>query len=133
MFVNFIYFIIVLLIYATYLPPDEPNLAPLETSILFLCLIIVFAYFTRMLFHRLEKQIPKDNILRVDHKINAIMTQQSVMAIVLFAIDIYGLSLTSFFKNIPLFTYRHWFLSVFLCFISLLSGLVPTGHIKGFT
>lgn len=104
MFVNFIYFIIVLLIYTTYLPPDEPNLAPLKTSILFLGLIIVFAYFTRMLFHRLEKQIPKDNILRVDHKINAIITQQSVMAIVLFAVDIYGLSLTSFFKNIPLFT-----------------------------
>ena len=104
MFVNFIYFIIVLLIYATYLPPEEPNLAPLETSILFLGLIIVFAYFTRLLFHRLEKRIPKDNILRVDHKINAIITQQSVMAIVLFAIDIYGLSLTSFFENIPLFT-----------------------------
>ena len=104
MFVNFIYFIIVLLIYATYLPPEEPNLAPLETSILFLGLIIVFAYFTRMQFHRLEKRIPKDNILRVDHKINAIITQQSVMAIVLFAVDIYGLSLTCFFENIPLFT-----------------------------
>ncbi|MEA1900637.1 MAG: M48 family metallopeptidase, partial [Thermodesulfobacteriota bacterium] len=104
MFVNFIYFIIVLLIYATYLPPDEPNLAPLETSILFLGLIIVFAYFTRMLFHKLEKRIPKDNILRVDHKINAIITQQSVIAIVLFAVDIYGLSLTCFLKNIPLFT-----------------------------
>jgi len=103
-FVNFIYFIIVLLIYATYLPPEEPNFSPLETSLLFLGLIIVFAYFTRMQFHRLEKRIPKDNILRVDHKINAIITQQSVMAIVLFAIDIYGLSLTCFFKNIPLFT-----------------------------
>ena len=104
MFTNFIYFIIVLLIYATYLPPEEPNLAPLETSILFLGLIIAFAYFTRMQFHRLEKRIPKDNILRVDHKINAIITQQSVMAIVLFAVDIYGLSLTCFLKNIPLFT-----------------------------
>ena len=104
MFANFIYFIIVLLIYATYQPPDEPNLAPLETSILFLGLIIVFAYFTRMQFHKLEKQIPKDNILRLDHKINAIITQQSVMAIVLFAVDIYGLSLTCFFENIPLFT-----------------------------
>ena len=104
MFANFIYFIIVLLIYATYLPPEEPNFSPLETSLLFLGLIIVFAYFTRMLFHSLEKRIPKDNILRVDHKINAIITRQSVMAIVLFAIDIYGLSLTSFLKNIPLFT-----------------------------
>ncbi|MCD4787713.1 MAG: M48 family metalloprotease [Desulfobacterales bacterium] len=104
MFVNFIYFIIVLLIYATYLPPDEPNFSPIETSLLFLGLIIVFAYFTRMLFHRLEKRIPKNNILRVDHKINAIITQQSVMAIVLFAVDIYGLSLTCFLKNIPLFT-----------------------------
>ena len=104
MFTNFIYFIIVLLIYTTYQPPEEPNFSPFETSLLFLGLIIVFAYFTRMLFHRLEKRIPKDNILGVDHKINAIITRQSVMAIVLFAINIYGLSLTSFFKNIPLFT-----------------------------
>ena len=104
MFANFIYFIIVLLIYTTYLSPDELNLAPLETSILFLGLIIVFACFTRMLFHGLEKRITKYNILRVDHKINAIITQQSIIAIVLFAIDIYGLSLTSFFENIPLFT-----------------------------
>lgn len=125
MFVNFIYFIIVLLIYTTYLPPDEPNLAPLETSILFLGLIIVFAYFTRMLFHRLEKQIPKDNILRVDHKINAIITQQSVMAIVLFAIDIYGLTLTSFFKNIPLFTIIHTlqalvFIGLFVFYLAII-------------
>ena len=104
MFVNFIYFIIVLLIYSTYQPHEEPNFSSLETSLLFLGLIIVFAYFTRMQFHRLEKRIPKDNVLRIDHKINAIITQQSVMAIVFFAIDIYGLSLTSFFVNIPLFT-----------------------------
>jgi len=102
-FANFIHFIIVLLIYATYQPPEEPNFSPLETSLLFLGLIIAFAYFTRMQFHRLEKRIPKDNILRVDHRINALISQQSVMAIVLFAIDIYGLNLTSFFKNIPLF------------------------------
>ncbi|MBU4185204.1 MAG: M48 family metalloprotease, partial [Proteobacteria bacterium] len=104
MFANFIHFIIVLLIYSTYQPPEEPNFSPLETSLLFLGLIIVFAYFTRMQFHRLEKRISKDNVLRIDHKINAIISRQSVMAIVLFAIDIYGLNLTSFFENIPLFT-----------------------------
>jgi len=102
-FANFIHFIIVLLIYTTYQPPEEPNFSPLETSLLFLGLIIVFAYFTRMQFHILEKRIPKDNVLRIDHRINAIISQQSVMAIVLFAIDIYGLNLTSFFENIPLF------------------------------
>ncbi len=103
MFANFIHFIIVLLIYATYQPPEEPNFSPFETSLLFLGLIIVFAYFTRIQFHRLEKRIPKDNVLRIDHKINTIITRQSVMAIVLFAINIYGLNLTSFFENIPLF------------------------------
>jgi len=101
---NFIYFIIVLLIYSTYLPPEKPNFSLFETSLLFPGLIIVFAYFTRMRFHRLEKRIPKDNILRVDYKINAIITQQTIMAIVLFAVDIYGLNLTSFFENIPFFT-----------------------------
>ncbi|MCK5507373.1 MAG: M48 family metalloprotease [Desulfobacterales bacterium] len=104
MFVNFIYFIIVLLIYSTYLPPEKPNFSSFETSLLFPGLIIVFAYFTRMRFHRLEKRISKDNILCADYKINAIITQQTVMAVVLFAVDIYGLNLTSFFKNIPFFT-----------------------------
>ena len=54
MFVNFIYFIIVLLIYATYLPPDEPNFSSLETSLLFLGLI--------------PKNLSIDDVLETCHK-----------------------------------------------------------------
>ena len=43
MFRNFIYFIVVLLIYTTYQPPSEPNFAPLETVLLFVLLSVFFA------------------------------------------------------------------------------------------
>ena len=127
MFANFIHFIIVLLIYATYQPPEEPNFSSLETSLLFLGLIIAFAYLTHMRFHRLEKRIPKDSVLLIDHKINALITQQSVMAIVLFAIDIYGLSLTSFFGNIPLFIVIPTLQAlVFICLFVLYLAIIWT-------
>jgi len=126
-FANFIHFIIVLLIYATYQPPEEPNFSSLETSLLFLGLIIAFAYLTHMRFHRLEKRIPKDSVLLIDHKINALITQQSVMAIVLFAIDIYGLSLTSFFGNIPLFIVIPTLQAlVFICLFVLYLAIIWT-------
>ncbi len=104
MFQNFIYFIIVLLIYATYQPSDETNFATLETISLFLFTIILFAYFTWLQFRRLEKRISKASFSRLDHIFNAIIFRQSIIAIILFAIDIYVLNLTSFLTNISLFS-----------------------------
>ena len=104
MFGNFIYFIIVLLIYITYQPSDETNFAPSETLFLFLFLIILFGYFTWLQFHRLERRISKASFSSLDHIFNAIIFRLSIMAIILFAIDIYVLNLTSFLTNISLFS-----------------------------
>ncbi len=104
MFGNFIYFIIVLLIYITYQPSDETNFAPLETLFLFLFLIILFGYFTWFQFHRLERRISKASFSSFDHIFNAIIFRLSIMAIIIFAIDIYVLNLTSFLTNISLFS-----------------------------
>jgi Zn-dependent protease with chaperone function len=104
MFGNFIYFIIVLLIYLIYQPPEEIVLKGLETSIIFGCLIFIFAFLTRLQFQRLERRIADTSFSRLDHRFHAVLIQQSVMAIVLFAIDIYGLNLPAYFENFPLFS-----------------------------
>lgn len=104
MFGNFIYFIIVLLIYSTYQPSEDTNFTALETLFLFILLTIIFTVITWLQFQRIEKQVSKESFAKVDHKFHAALTRQSVMAIVLFSLDIYGLNLVSFVSNIPFLT-----------------------------
>ena len=113
MFGNFIYFIVVLLIYSTYQPSEDTNFSGIETLFLFITLIIFFAWITRIQFRRLENRLSKESFYQLSHKFSATLTRQSIMAIVLFSIDIYGLNLTSFLINIP-------FLSIIPTFQALL-------------
>lgn len=113
MFGNFIYFIIVLLIYSTYQPSEETNFSGPETLFFFVSLIVIFALFTWIQFHRLKKRISTEPLYHLDHKFTSILTRQSIMAIILFSIDIYGLNLTSFLMNIH-------FLSIIPTFQALL-------------
>jgi len=101
MFGNFLYFIIVLLIYLTYQPSEETNFSGLEAFTLFIGLIVVFFYFTSFLFRRIERRIAIGDFSRLDHQFHAVLTRQSIMAILLFAIDIYGLNLSSFLIDVP--------------------------------
>ncbi|UCD32458.1 MAG: M48 family metalloprotease [Desulfobacterales bacterium] len=101
MFGNFIYFIVVLLIYSTYHPSEDTHFTAIETFVLFIGLIALFTWMTWIQFHRIEKRIASDSLLQLDHKLGATITRQSVMAIVLFSINIYGLNLPSFFTNTP--------------------------------
>ncbi len=103
MFGNFLYFIIVLLIYLTYQPSEETNFSGLETFILFIGFILFFFYFTAFQFRRLEKRIANGDFAKLDSQFHAILMRQSIMAILIFAIDIYGLNLSSFLIDIPLF------------------------------
>jgi Zn-dependent protease with chaperone function len=107
MFGNFIYFILVLLIYLTYQPSDDTFFTAFDSFTLFFCLILLFSLLTRFQFQRIEKRIAKGQYLRVDHQFNTAVLHQSIMAILFFAIDIYGLNLPSFlvgmtpFRTIP--------------------------------
>ena len=51
MFSNFIYFIIVLLIYATYQPAAETNFTPIDTALLFAALHVLFITYNLSLIH----------------------------------------------------------------------------------
>jgi Zn-dependent protease with chaperone function len=104
MFGNFLYFIIVLLIYLTYQPSEKTNFSGFESLTLFIGLIAVFFYFTLFLFRRIEKRIPTGDFARLDHQFHTILMRQSVIAILIFAIDIYGLNLSSFLVDIWLFS-----------------------------
>ena len=107
MFGNFIYFILVLLIYLTYQPSAETNFTALESFTLFLGLIVLFSFFSRFQFLRIERRMARGNYLRIDHQFNNTLLHQSVLAVFLFAIDVYGLNLSSFliiiapFRTIP--------------------------------
>jgi Zn-dependent protease with chaperone function len=103
MFGNFLYFIIVLLIYLTYQPSEETNFSGIESFTLFIGFIGLFFYFTAFLFRRLERRIAISDFSRLDHQFHSILMRQSIMAILVFAIDIYGLNLSSFLVDFPIF------------------------------
>ncbi len=120
MFANFIYFIVVLLIYSTYHPSEDPHFTAIETLIFFVTLIAVFTWMTRVQFRNIKKRMSEESPYQLDHKLSAIITRQSVMAIVLFSINIYGLNLPSFLTNIPFFSIIPTFQA--LLFLSLFVG-----------
>jgi len=107
MFGNFIYFILVLLIYLTYQPAEETNFTAYESFVLFGALVFAFSFFTRFQFQRIERRLANGQYLRIDHQFNNTLLHQSILAIVLFAVNIYGLNLSSFlagsapFRTIP--------------------------------
>jgi Zn-dependent protease with chaperone function len=122
MFSNFIYYIVVLLIYSTYQPSEKTNFSAPETLFLFLVLFAVFAGFSWLQFRRVEKQISTQSSFRLDHKLRSTVTRQSIMAILLFSIDIYGLNLSSFLIDVP-------FLRVIPTFQALLFMILFTGYL----
>ena len=101
MFGNFIYFIVVLLIYTTYQPSDDTGFSVPESLALFCGLFAVYAGFTRILFKRLEGRISTGNFHHLDHVFHRTVTRQSILAIVLFAVDIYLLNLVEIVRTVP--------------------------------
>jgi Zn-dependent protease with chaperone function len=103
MFGNFLYFIVALLITTTYQPGEDANFRPLESALLFFGLIVVFTGITRTAFQRIERRLATDSFARLDHQFNSALTRQSVLALVVFAVDIYGLNLSAFLTQVALF------------------------------
>jgi Zn-dependent protease with chaperone function len=125
MFSNFIYFIIVLLIYSTYQPPEEPNFGKLHTIILFLIFTFFFGVFCRLRFLKIEKDLASKGFVQLDHQFNSTLTRLSVIAILLFTFNIYILNLPSVFIHLKLFStiptlLALLFLSIFVAYLSII-------------
>jgi Zn-dependent protease with chaperone function len=125
MFSNFIYFIIVLLIYSTYQSPEEPNFDKPETIILFLVFTGLFSVFCRLRFLKIKNNIASQRFSQLDHQFNGAMTRLSVLAIFLFTFNIYILNLPSVFSHIRLFStiptlLALLFLAIFVFYLSII-------------
>jgi Zn-dependent protease with chaperone function len=105
MFGNFLYFIVALLIYATYQPTETPYFPLPQALALFLLLSLLFVQFTRLQYRRLLGRVDEVDFRSLDHRFNALLTRHSILAIGLFAVDIYGLNLTSFTNRLPIFAH----------------------------
>jgi Zn-dependent protease with chaperone function len=103
MYGNFIYFILVLLIYTTYYPPENPYLGPSETLGIFLLGVGVLAITTRTAFDALSKKIDLRGGLGLHGEFDRLFNRQAMLAIIIFAINIYVLNLKFFLTTIPPF------------------------------
>jgi hypothetical protein len=134
MFSNFIYFIIVLLIYSTYQPPEEPNFDSLETMILFLVLTILFSVFCRLRFLKIEKNMASQRFAQLDHQFNGSHDPIISSGNSSFYFQCLCPESTLHFCAYPFF-FNHSNASgpccfwSFSCFTCLLSGVVPMGYI----
>jgi len=103
MYSQFIYFIIVIFICATYHPSEKPNFSFAVTVLLFLLLFIVFIGTTRHVFNKLEKNTDREPLPILDRKYDFLVSRQTVFAIILFAADIYLLNIPDFLLTFQLF------------------------------
>ncbi len=103
MFGNFLYFIVVLLIYSTYQPTDEPNFNLPETLLCTIVLASGYALLTWTQFRRMETRLNTAFISNRSHKFNSLLNRQIVTAVFLFAIYVYGLNLSFYTSHFTLF------------------------------
>jgi Zn-dependent protease with chaperone function len=102
MFGHFLYFIIALLIYTTYQPGATSPFTPLETTFY---LIIVSAFFTatvRFDINALAKGYREAEERRIRAHFERLVRRHSILALVAFSVDLYGLNMTSLLKPIGL-------------------------------
>jgi Zn-dependent protease with chaperone function len=102
LFGNFFYLIVALLIYVTYPPAEETSLTAGEAVFSMLGLLALFTYIARIQFRRIENRLETEPFVRLDHVFNARLTRQFILAIGLFAVDIYGLGLPSYLTGVRL-------------------------------
>jgi len=96
MFANFFYFIIALLIYSTYQPSDTPNFSFAQSLQLLLILSSAYTAITWVSFRRLLQRIKRGGIIKAESRFSSLLTRHAILAIFIFAINVYGLSLPSF-------------------------------------
>jgi len=102
MFGNFIYFILVLLIYLTYQPVEEPYFNGWESLGLAVVLALAYIWLTRLFFRRIQRNFEVVGYARLDQLFHGTLLRQSILAVLLFAADIYGLNLPAFLVDTPL-------------------------------
>jgi len=130
MFANFFYFITALLVYSTYQPSDTTNFSAFQSLLLFLLLLVVYTVYTWRQFQRLNRRMTTHGNTESDSRFTALLTRQSILAIFIFATNIYGLNLSSFVSNFHFFILFPTLQAILfmLLFIGYLSILWACAH-----
>ena len=118
MFGNIIYFIIALMIYASYHQPlYDAGQSPFKVAFFSFSLVLFFFILNKFFFLKLERTILKGNIIGLDTRFARIVTCQSIVAIVIFVVNIYCL-------NLLLYTEKFFLFSIFPSIEALLFFLL---------
>jgi len=102
MFGNFLYFIVALIIFITYQPPEQAPFGPLEALGLFLFMVLLFGLITGSLFLRLKGKILQNGAQRADHLLDMLVARLSVMALIFYTTYIHWLGLPALLINLPI-------------------------------
>jgi Zn-dependent protease with chaperone function len=105
MYANFIYFVIALLILALYEPPPDPPLPMIHAVALALALALLFAGYTLNRFKRLGSKVGLSTQAQLDHRFGLLSTRHAILALIVFAINVWGLHLPVYLQSIRLFVY----------------------------
>jgi Zn-dependent protease with chaperone function len=129
-FTNFIYFIVVLLIYATYQPADSTNFSTGDGLILFSGGLVFFFFISRLAFQRVAKHVGIVSSRILDQRFSATQLRLSILAVFLYGADIYLLNLPDFISKIPFLGNIPSFQAVLciLLFIGYLSIVWASSH-----
>jgi Zn-dependent protease with chaperone function len=135
MFENFLYYIIALLIYSTYAPVHPPDFSVFRCLTLFFGLTLLFFMITQIRFKRIERRIPRMTFKHSDRRFHATQTQQSIMALVVFAVDVYGLNTGALLRRFSLLTALPTmealiFLSLFIGYLCVVWSLAYPSYKK---
>ena len=120
MYGHLIYFILILLIYSTYYPPEAPYFKAGEAGVLFFLLLCIFIVVTRRAFNRLLIKVKWRGPEGLHGQFDRLFARQAIMAIGLFAIDLYLLNLKGRVNDLPLFSHSPTLTAAF--FIGLYAG-----------
>ena len=103
MFSNLLYFLIALVIYTTcdlFEPVKNFNTIYVFNS---LVLSVLFVLICNITFKRLEKKASENPFGNIDHLINTYISRLSVLALMIFAVNLYGFKLNFLFSGIKIF------------------------------
>ncbi|MBF0301905.1 MAG: M48 family metalloprotease [Desulfamplus sp.] len=103
MFSNFIYFLVALIIYSTSGFPSAETQTDNNAVWTALLLASVFALICNTAFKRLERNAAKTGIQNLDHYVEKTLSRLSILALILFACDLYILRLNLLLNDIWLF------------------------------
>jgi Zn-dependent protease with chaperone function len=122
MYANFIYFILAIMIYATYQPSAAPGLLWWDAFMAAVALVAGFTLSSRWSFARITALIARSGRVAADHRFSVVSTRQSIVAIVLHAVLIHGLGLPAYGQQLALFRTMPTLLA--LLFLLLFMGLL---------